>query len=145
MDKDEKLKKYRREYNRKWMRENRQKNGDAVREADRAWREANPVKRLLMATRQSAKVKGLEHNITEEDIVCVPICPLLGIKIDYSAGTGKTLQKPSVDRIDPTKGYIKGNVEVMSGQANLMKNKSSKEELILFAKNILTRYESDSV
>ena len=143
MNEKEKQLLYHREYNRKWMLENRKKNGDAVREYDRAWREANPAKRLLAATRQSAKLKGLEHNITAEDIICVPICPLLGIEIDYSAGTGKTLQKPSVDRIDPSKGYIKGNIEVMSGQANLMKNKSTKEELVLFAKNILKRYESD--
>jgi hypothetical protein len=144
VDNKEKLLLYHREYNRKWMAANRKKNGDAVREYDRARREANPAKRLLAATKQSAKLKGLEHNITEADIICVPVCPLLGITIDYTAGTGKTLQKPSVDRIDPTKGYIRGNIEVMSGQANLMKNKSTRDELITFANNILKRYESSS-
>jgi hypothetical protein len=44
---------------------------------------------------------------------------------------------PSIDRIDNTKGYIKGNVIVMSTLANAMKNKASFEQLKSFSTNIL--------
>ena len=44
----------------------------------------------------------------------------------------------TVDRIDNSKGYIKGNVMVISRLANAMKNEASFEELEIFSKNIIT-------
>lgn len=133
----------RREYNRVWMKEDRLKNPEKYKRIEVNWRDRNPAKRLIISTRQSARLKKLEHNITVEDLILPEKCPLLGIPIDYSAGTGKTMDKPSVDRIDPSKGYIKGNVEVMSTLANTMKSKATREQLLLFAKNILERYDNN--
>lgn len=138
----EKRREFNREYNREYMKASRQANPEKFRLRGEQWRQENPSKRLIHATRQSAKLKNLEHNIDETDLPCPEFCPLLGIKIDYTAGNGKTMLKPSVDRIDPTKGYIKGNVEVMSSLANTMKSKATPEQLITFAKNILKRYEN---
>ena len=126
------------------MKNSRDANKDKFIERDRKWREANPAKRLLYATKQSSKLKNLEHNIDESDLILPEYCPLLGIKIDYTAGTGKTMLKPSVDRIDPKLGYVKGNVEVMSSLANTMKSNASRSLLRVFAKNILLRYPDDS-
>lgn len=138
----EKAKEYHKEYNRQYMRDWHRNNPEASKARDIAWRTKNPQKRLVLCTRQSAKLKGLEHNIDETDLTLPEYCPLVGIKIDYSAGTGKTMDKPSVDRIDPTKGYIKGNVEVMSSLANTMKNKATPEQLLFFAKELVKRYEN---
>lgn len=133
-------KQYHREYNREYMRRSRQENPEKFKLRDTKWRENNPAKRLINSTKQSAKLKGLEHTIDVHDLIFPEMCPLLGIPIDYSAGTGKTMFKPSVDRIDPSKGYIKGNVEIMSSLANTMKSKATPEQLVYFAKKLLERY-----
>jgi len=58
-----------------------------------------------------------------------------------SHGKGRLPNSPSLDRIDPTKGYIKGNVEVISNLANTMKQNATPEELLAFAREVIKRYE----
>ena len=62
------------------------------------------------------------------DIVIPDVCPVLGIKLDCAAGL-KADALPSLDRIDSSKGYIKGNVWVISWRANQLKRDSSLGEL----------------
>lgn len=83
-----------------------------------------------------AKRNGLEFNITYEDVFLPEYCPILNIKLDYGADKSNS-NSPSIDRIDNTKGYIKGNIIVMSRLANAMKSSASFDELELFCKNIL--------
>ena len=40
---------------------------------------------------------------------------------------------PSVDRIDPTKGYVRGNVRVISYLANRMKSNATVDQLVRFS------------
>ena len=72
-----------------------------------------------------------------KDLIIPEYCPLLGIKLEYEPGRTNNSNTPSLDKIDPTKGYIKGNVRIISYKANTMKNNATREELELFAKNIL--------
>lgn len=91
---------------------------------------------MYIAARNRAKRKGIEFNIDETDITIPEICPLLEIPIEY--GTKSNYDRsPSLDRIDNTKGYIKGNVWVISQKANAMKNSATFEELKIFSTNIL--------
>jgi hypothetical protein len=79
-----------------------------------------------------------------QDIDIPVICPVLGIPIMMGTNegmkTGPSPYSPSVDRIDNTKGYIKGNVQVISHKANTMKNSATPEQLIKFANWILGTY-----
>lgn len=93
-------------------------------------------KYLVNKAKQRAKKLGLEFNIDYTDIIIPEYCPILGIKFIH--GKPKDYQySPSLDRIDSSKGYIKGNVAVISTLANTMKNKATREELEAFSKNIL--------
>ena len=98
-------------------------------------------KRMIRRAKSRAKTRGLEFNIDESDIKIPEYCPILGIKLkSYSGSSGGRYNSPALDRIDNKKGYVKGNIMVVSHRANMMKSDASKEELIKFAKWILTHY-----
>lgn len=137
----EKSKEYHREYNREYMKKSRLLNIDKFKERETSWRTKNRLQTLIFASRQTAKKKGIEHTITIEDLSMVDICPLSGIEIDWGL-SGRHLRNPSIDRIDPTKGYIPGNVEIMSCLGNTMKSNATPEQLLYFAKAILKRYDN---
>lgn len=59
-------------------------------------------------------------------------CPVFGKKLI----TGKKLAhdfSPSIDKIDPKKGYVPGNIQVISMLANKMKQNATREQLHQFA------------
>ena len=99
------------------------------------FRAGNIAKHLLKSVRTGAKQRGLEFSITEEDLVVPEHCPIFGFKMEPG---GKRSTSPSVDRIDNTKGYIPGNVVVVSVKANHVKSDCSMEEL----KRLVEFYES---
>jgi len=87
---------------------------------------------ILTRTRYRAINKGYEFNLEKEDIIIPEYCPILGIPIVLGDKKSYT-NSPSIDRIDNSKGYIKGNIQIISMKANTMKNSASNEELHRFA------------
>lgn len=96
------------------------------------------LKRLLNSAKERARVKNREFSISIVDLKYVFKCPILGIPLDYSVGSKKkmVLNSPSLDRIDNTKGYIKGNIAIISLLANQMKSSATAEQLLTFSQNI---------
>jgi len=90
---------------------------------------------MLRNLRHSAKARNLEFNLTIDDLNLPTHCPILGIKLSYGKDPN-TQVGASVDRIDNTKGYVKGNIVIMSRKANAMKNSASIDELQTFINNI---------
>ena len=87
-----------------------------------------------------ATEKGVPCSITWKDIedIYVTECPILEIPLNWeSCSTGRDDYTPSIDRIIPELGYIKGNVKIISNLANMMKSSATLEQLKTFAKNIL--------
>ena len=86
-------------------------------------------KMVTMRIKSRAKKSNIPFNITEEDIDLPTHCPVLGVELRCGVGSGYHAQSPSVDRIIPALGYVKGNVRVISARANLLKNDATVEEL----------------
>ena len=87
-------------------------------------------KRMLTRVKCRAKREGTPFNLCELDIIIPEFCPVLGIKINpRNKGTGYHPDSPSLDRVYPDRGYLKGNVRVISARANLLKNNATVEEL----------------
>lgn len=87
-------------------------------------------KALLSGAKERSKRKGLPFNIDISDIIIPNYCPVLGIKLEvcFDKKGGKA-HSPSLDRIDPALGYVKGNILVMSRRANLIKTDASLAEI----------------
>ena len=56
-------------------------------------------------------------------------CPALGIKMSWGYKSHSKKYTPSMDRIDPKKGYVKGNIVWISDRANTIKSNASVEEI----------------
>jgi hypothetical protein len=108
------------------------KNKEVRDRANKDWYDNNPKAYLLVCAKRRAKNNNIEFSITAEDFDLPDICPVLGVPM-----IKRTRTAPSLDRIDPSKGYVPGNVQVISHKANLMKNDATKDELERFAKWIL--------
>ena len=101
----------------------------------KALRKADPRHRLVQHAKKRARDKGIEFAITVEDVTIPDTCPLIGISVfvnDDKIGDNS----PSLDRIDNSKGYIPGNVMVVSYKANRMKSNATLEELKLLVENL---------
>lgn len=98
----------------------------------RKHRAKDPVRDLISHVRGRARRRGIPFSITKSDVTWPTTCPVLGLRLDYSVLTkGGVAQpnSPSIDRGDPRKGYIKGNVQVISWRANHIKTNATPEEL----------------
>jgi len=109
---------------RAWEKEWRKNNPERVKEiyknSDERKKQKDPIKFLLRQTKSHAKSKGIEFNIESIDFVMPDTCPVLGIPITPFA-SGLAPGTPSFDRTDPRKGYVKGNVKIISNRANRLK------------------------
>jgi hypothetical protein len=94
-------------------------------------------KEICMKAKRNARIRKCEFNLKPEDIIVPEYCPYFKIKLSFNKKDSKKSFYYSIDRIDSSKGYIKGNVQIISRLANTMKNDATEEELLMFAKGIL--------
>lgn len=95
----------------------------------------DPRKFMLSAAKARAKAKGLFFNIDITDIIIPDKCPLLGIDIKISHNI-LSENSPSLDRLIPNKGYVKGNILVVSFKANSIKQNATLTELKTLVLNL---------
>lgn len=122
--------------------EYRQNNKEKIKETDKKYRVENPDKIktryekrkrrgplavILSSLKARAKRKGFECTIESSDFEMITHCPVLGIELNYF-NTKQSDNSPSFDRIDNSKGYIKGNVRIISWRANNLKSNGTIEE-----------------
>lgn len=100
-------------------------------------REEDPVRHTCIQMRSASKRRNNRdnnYNLTVDFLVSIApkFCPVMKTKIKYGGGKISN-NSASIDRINPLKGYVKGNVQIISNLANMMKNCANKKELKLFA------------
>lgn len=91
---------------------------------------------MWRTARSRAKQNGLEFDISPDDVVIPDRCPILDIPIAANRGKKWANGSPSLDRIDNSKGYVRGNVAVISMQANNIKANLNVEDVELLARSM---------
>lgn len=92
--------------------------------------------------KSNSKDGGYDFNLEVEDIIIPTHCPFLNMELSFDVEDKNSYNYYSIDRIDSSKGYVKGNIQIISRLANTMKNNATKDQLITFANNILKLYNS---
>lgn len=108
-------------------------------EYNRQRKHKDPARWLLNTARARARKKGLCCTIKLDDIVVPEVCPILGIPIFSSDGKVGP-NSPSIDRVDSTKGYVPGNIAVISHRANQIKSDMTPE----IARNLVRYFDAVS-
>lgn len=116
---------------REWYRQNCEGN----KAYNKKYKRENLGKVLFLSARYRAQKTGLEFNIEVDDIKVPTHCPILGILLEKGNIKDKD-SSPSLDRVDNSKGYVKGNIKVISTLANQMKSKASISQIKTFTANI---------
>lgn len=104
------------------------------RERTEKYRTRSRQKYLISIAKHRAKKKGIEFNMDHMDIIMPEICPVFGMPFVLE---GHSNWNSSLDRIDNSKGYVKGNIQVISRLANTMKASATKSQLKEFAEWVL--------
>ncbi len=91
-------------------------------------RRKQPAVHMLARVKMRAKLKGLAFDLAPECIIIPAVCPVLGIPLTIGKGSASD-NSPELDRIDNRKGYVQGNVLVVSRRANRIKNDATVDEL----------------
>ena len=90
------------------------------------------ITRLLYGAKSRAKARNIPFDLTARDVELPSFCPVLGIPLEL--GRGEQVDgSPTLDRIIPERGYVRGNVIVISWRANRLKSNATIEELSLIS------------
>ena len=111
--------------------------------SSKEWNANNKDSLILKRLKERSVQKGLDFNLTVEDIKVPEKCPVFGFDLQRNHKI-PMFNSPSVDRIDPEKGYTKENIQVISQLANAMKQNATPEQLLQFAAWVFETYVKDN-
>ena len=118
------------------VQEYREKNRETIKEKGKEYYRRKLKNRLWNAAKARARKFNMDFDITVDDFILPVRCPLLGIEMKVNKGRHSVKKDSfSLDRIDSTKGYVKGNVWVISMLANNIKNNATLSEVEELVKN----------
>lgn len=99
----------------------------------KAWYREDYRRSMLHRTRKKCLATGIPFNLESiEDIPYVTHCPVLGVEL--FVGEKQHDYSPSLDRVVPELGYIKGNIIVVSDLVNRIKTNATPDQIMAVAK-----------
>jgi hypothetical protein len=113
-----------------WLARNRPKAREHKRKAYRK----NPARPIWQQIVRRSREQGIPCDLALDDVRLMlqrtKVCPVFGIPLVHNfGGKGFAPDSPSIDRIHPRRGYVRGNVAVISYRANRLKGDATCAEL----------------
>jgi hypothetical protein len=142
----ERIQEYKREWykaNKERLQERRDANKEKKQEYNREYLKTNVEMSMWHSCKKRAKKGNLPFDLTIEDLEVPEKCPILGLELKAGNDSSREIS-PSLDRIVPELGYVKGNIRVISLRANRLKSDASIEELEAILK-YMKEHERDSI
>lgn len=100
------------------------------------------LRRWYSGIKARCKRDGIIFDISPDDLYIPKVCPVFGKPLSKKFPPSSKML-PSVDRIVPENGYTRGNIAVISRQANTMKNRATRLELLCFAGWVFKEFAPD--
>lgn len=87
--------------------------------------------KYLAQTRKRSKCKNIPFDLTLDylESIATQNCPVFEIEFKWGAGNKLCGNSPSLDRLKPELGYVKGNVVFISYLANAMKQNADSKQV----------------
>ena len=142
----ERIQEYKRDWykaNKERLQERRDANKEKKQEYNREYLKTNVEMSMWHSCKKRAKKGNLPFDLTIEDLEVPEKCPILGLELKAGNDSSREIS-PSLDRIVPELGYVKGNIRVISLRANRLKSDASIEELEAILK-YMKEHERDSI
>lgn len=120
-------------------------NPEAAKKKHTKWVEKNPkehwVIRAVGRAKKRASANKIPFDITVEYIESIvpDKCPIYGTKFNFLGNKTSRPESPSLDKIDASKGYVMGNVAIISMKANVIKQNASSEDIFKVANWLKTK------
>ena len=105
-------------------------------------------RKILSRIKHRCKANDIPFDLEPNDIEIPTHCPILGIEIRAHVkgkSAGYNPEAASIDRIDPKRGYVKGNIRVISARANLLKSDATLEELRAVLSDLEELYDTNRI
>lgn len=107
-------------------------NREIISARQRVIRQLNAERRMLAQAKRRATEKNIPFDLVLDDIKIPDFCPVLLIPLKFGVGRPAG-NSPSLDRVIPELGYVRGNVIVVSYRANTIKSDATAEEIMAVA------------
>jgi len=103
---------------------------------ENAQRRTVPERIIFGLAKRRAKCNNVPFSLEKSDIVVHTVCPVFGTPMSYQPDPTRRQHdgSPTLDRIDPGRGYVKGNVCVISWRANRIKSDATLAEIEAIAR-----------
>lgn len=108
------------------------------------------IRKMLWSIKGSARRRNITCSISEAEIKSLIEtqdwkCARTGIPLDLTAGKKTLPFGPSVDRIDGSRGYEPGNVQIVCNMYNFAKMGFSDETVLIFAKAVVEHHSKEKI